>query len=85
MRSVILLLLFFPSLASAGVDKPWNEPSDGYAPMPGVAVLSGLVGAGFMAYQGLKSGDSIGSVFVAALLGFAIGAMIGLPISCIAK
>lgn len=85
-RSIVLLLLLASAAAPAlaGIDKPWQEESDGGS-MPGASTLLGVVGAIFMIYQGVKDSESVGSIAVAAVLGYSLGSLVGLPIGCMVR
>lgn len=86
MKSVALfLLLVTPLLVYAGVDKPWQEDDLGGGRLPGASLLFGVLGAGFLVFQGFKSNDSPGNIFIGAILGFSFGAILGLPVSCMLR
>lgn len=79
------LLLLNPLLALAGIDKPWQEDDVGGGSLPGASMLFGAIGAGILVYQGFKNNDSIGSIFVGAVLGFSFGSILGLPVGCMLR
>jgi len=83
--TTLCLLLLTPLLAFAGIDKPWQEDDLGGGELPGASLLFGMLGAGFLVFQGLKSNDSFGNVFLGAVLGFSFGAILGLPIGCMLR
>jgi len=74
-----------PLLAHAGVDKPWQEENLGGGNLPGASLLFGAIGAGFLVFQGFKSNDSLGNIFIGAVLGFSFGAILGFPIGCMLR
>ena len=81
----VCVLLLTPLQAFAGLDKPWQEDNVGGGGLPGASMLFGEIGAGFLVYQGFENNDSVGSIFVGAVLGFSFGSIIGLPIGCMLR
>lgn len=81
-------LLCSTLLAIAGVDKPWQESDwDGASgqSLPGASLLFGILGASYLALQSLRNDGSIGTIVTAAVLGFAFGSILGLPVSCMLR
>lgn len=72
------------SIAVAGADQPWLEPGDA-GKVPGVALVSGLIGAACLGVRVLLDGRPVGEVFQAAFAGWVAGLCIGLPLSCALK
>ena len=69
--------------AWAGIDQPWNDPSDGGGKIPGASILFGFMAAGAVIYFGMKDGSRLSEIALAAFIAFSVDAALGLPVACV--
>ena len=67
----------------AGIDQPWNDPSDGGGTIPGASILFGVVAAVAAIYFGMKDGGRLSEIALTAFIAFFIGVALGLPVACV--
>jgi hypothetical protein len=80
----VIALLLAPLATFAGVDKPWKDDNDGGSgELPGASLFFGVLGAAYLVHACWQEPEfSLLRLYSAAVLGFSVGFILGLPVAC---